>query len=82
MPGPETPRRAPLAPRPPRSRRRKLTYRIGAAVVVLWALAVGIVLVMGLRDASHAMAEEAVLVTSDRAFSRVPGLSVEDWLAA
>jgi tRNA(fMet)-specific endonuclease VapC len=32
--------------------------------------------------ASHALAEEAVLVTSDRAFSRVPGLSVEDWLAA
>lgn len=32
--------------------------------------------------AAHAMAEEAVLVTSDRAFSRVPGLSVEDWLAA
>jgi hypothetical protein len=57
MPGTETPRRAPLAPRPPRSRRRKLTYRIGAAVIVLWALAVGIVLVMGLRDASHAMAE-------------------------
>jgi hypothetical protein len=53
MPGTDTP----LAPRPPRSRRRRLTYRIGAAVVVLWALAVGIVLVMGLRDASHAMAE-------------------------
>jgi Protein of unknown function (DUF4012) len=57
MPGTDTPRRPPLAPRPPRSRRRKLTYRIGAVVVVLWALAVGIVLVMGLRDASHAMAE-------------------------
>ena len=32
--------------------------------------------------ASHALAEDATLVTHDRAFSRVPGLTVEDWLAA
>jgi len=32
--------------------------------------------------AAHALTEEAVLVTHDGAFSRVPGLIVEDWLAA
>jgi tRNA(fMet)-specific endonuclease VapC len=31
--------------------------------------------------AAHALAEEAVLVTSDKAFARVPGLEVEDWAA-
>jgi tRNA(fMet)-specific endonuclease VapC len=32
--------------------------------------------------ASHALTEQAVLVTSDRAFARVPGLTIEDWQAA
>ena len=32
--------------------------------------------------AAHALAEDAILVTHDRAFARVPGLTVEDWLAA
>lgn len=32
--------------------------------------------------AAHALAEDATLVTADRAFDRVPGLSLEDWLAA
>lgn len=31
--------------------------------------------------AAHALAENAVLVTSDRAFNRVPDLIVEDWSA-
>lgn len=31
--------------------------------------------------AAHAMAVDAVLVTSDVAFSRAPGLAVEDWAA-
>ncbi len=60
MPGTDSPddrpRHPPLAPRPPRSRRRRLTYWGVAAAVVLWAGAVAVVLVMGLRDASHAMA--------------------------
>jgi Protein of unknown function (DUF4012) len=46
-----------LPPRPPRSRRRKLTYWGIAALVVLWVLAVGVTMARGLRDASHAMAE-------------------------
>src|SRR5271168_4801792 len=50
-------RRAPGPRRPPRSRRRRLTYWVAAAVVVVWALAVGITLVLGLRDASHATAQ-------------------------
>lgn len=29
--------------------------------------------------AAHAMAADAVLVTRDRAFARVPGLATEDW---
>ena len=32
--------------------------------------------------AAHALAEHAVLVTRDRAFARVPGLTVEDWQTA
>lgn len=30
--------------------------------------------------AAHAIAADAILVTHDHAFSRVPGLAVEDWL--
>lgn len=29
--------------------------------------------------AAHALAADAVLVTSDHAFSRIPGLIIEDW---
>ena len=32
--------------------------------------------------AAHALAEDAILVTHDGAFARVPGLNVEDWQAA
>jgi tRNA(fMet)-specific endonuclease VapC len=32
--------------------------------------------------AAHALSIEAVLVTSDRAFVRTPGLAVEDWATA
>ena len=32
--------------------------------------------------AAHAMAEDAILVTRDKALVRTPGLTVEDWLAA
>ena len=53
--GDDRARRPRRAPRPPRSRRRRLTYWGVAAVVVFWALAVAVVLAMGLRDASHAM---------------------------
>jgi len=31
--------------------------------------------------AAHALAEDAILVSHDRAFARVPGLTIEDWLA-
>ncbi|HEV2365737.1 MAG TPA: PIN domain-containing protein [Caulobacteraceae bacterium] len=31
--------------------------------------------------AAHAIAEEAVLVTSDKGFGRIPGLMTEDWAA-
>jgi hypothetical protein len=51
------PRGSPLPPRPPRSRRRQLTYWGIAALVVLWVLAVGVTLVKGIHDASRAMAE-------------------------
>jgi tRNA(fMet)-specific endonuclease VapC len=34
---------------------------------------------LDLLIAAHALAIDAVLVTSDRAFARVPGLMVEDW---
>jgi hypothetical protein len=50
-------RRPPLPPRPPWSRRRKLVFWGIAGLVVLWALAVGVTLAQGLRDASHATAE-------------------------
>jgi hypothetical protein len=49
--------RPPLGPRPPRSRRRRLTYWSLAAVVVVWAVAVAVSLALGVRDASHAMAQ-------------------------
>ena len=32
--------------------------------------------------AAHAMAEDAILVTRDKALVRTPGLTVEDWLTA
>ena len=32
--------------------------------------------------AAHALAADAVMVTNDHAFSRVPGLVVENWVAA
>ena len=32
--------------------------------------------------AAHALAVDAVMVTNDHAFSRVPGLVVENWVAA
>ena len=54
---PRRPRRAPLPPRPPWSRRRRLIVWGIAALVVLWGLAVGVTLAVGLRDASHATAE-------------------------
>src|SRR5579872_2633558 len=54
---PGRPRRPPLAPRPPRSRRRRITYWAVGTVVVLWAGVVVIFLAVGLRDASHAMAQ-------------------------
>jgi hypothetical protein len=54
---PPRPRRPPLGPRPPRSRRRRITYAVIAGVVVVWALVVGIFLFMGLRDARTAMAQ-------------------------
>ncbi len=44
-------------PRPPRSRRRRLTFWGVGSVLVLWALATAVVLALGLRDASHAMAQ-------------------------
>ncbi len=34
---------------------------------------------MGLLIAAHALAEDCTLVTADRAFAQVPGLTVEDW---
>ena len=34
---------------------------------------------MDLLIGSHALSIDAVLVTNDRAFSRLPGLSIEDW---
>lgn len=34
---------------------------------------------LDLMIAAHALAADAVLVTSDRIFSRVKGLTVEDW---
>jgi tRNA(fMet)-specific endonuclease VapC len=34
---------------------------------------------LDLLIASHALAAEAVLITSDKAFSRIPGLTVQDW---
>jgi tRNA(fMet)-specific endonuclease VapC len=36
---------------------------------------------LDLLIAAHALAEGTVLVSSDRAFARVPGLRVEDWTA-
>jgi len=36
---------------------------------------------LDLLIAAHALAINAVLVTSDRAFARVPGLGIEDWSA-
>ena len=64
MPGTDTspdPSRQPPPPprpgRPRRSARRRLAYWTAATVVVLWAVAVAVFLVLGLRDASHAMAE-------------------------
>ncbi len=60
-PGPDPGRTPPSRPRPAprrrRTRRRRLVYWTTAVVVVLWALAVGAVLVLGLRDARHAMAQ-------------------------
>jgi len=37
---------------------------------------------LDLLIAAHALSIEAVLVTSDRAFVRTPGLAVEDWAPA
>ena len=34
---------------------------------------------MDLLIGSHALSIEAVLVTNDRAFAQLPGLSIEDW---
>jgi AcrR family transcriptional regulator len=36
---------------------------------------------LDLLIAAHALAADAVLVTSDRAFSQVAGLRIEDWTA-
>jgi hypothetical protein len=47
--GPPAPRR--------RSRRRRVTWWVGTGVVVVWLAAAGIVLLLGLRDAAHAMNE-------------------------
>jgi tRNA(fMet)-specific endonuclease VapC len=37
---------------------------------------------LDLLIAAHALAAGCILVTNDRAFARVDGLAVEDWLAA
>ena len=34
---------------------------------------------IGLLIGSHALSIDAILVTNDRAFAQLPGLSIEDW---
>jgi tRNA(fMet)-specific endonuclease VapC len=36
---------------------------------------------MDLLIGAHALSIDAVLVTNDRAFTQLPGLTVEDWTA-